>query len=269
LVTEQVRLRFRQGAPVVFVRDITGHDEWAVDGARTRTAVDLIQRLVEWPSGQAGAADELTAPDRDALLAVIYSRAYGDRVETTAFCTACGSPYDIAFSLADMRDILARNASEEKIETSPDGTFRSETGLRFRLASARDELEVSSLPEAESVRALAKRCLLESNPGDDSSNDDQTLAELESAMEDIAPVLDVDINTACPECRAPQTIRFDVQFYLLLALEQDRTKLAREIHYIASTYSWSLQEVLSLERTERRRLVQFIEEDIAGRRRSQ
>lgn len=253
----------------MFVREITGHDEWAVHSASTRTAVDLLQRLVDWPSGETGDAAGLTAPDRDALLAVIYSKAYGDRVDTTAYCAACGSPYDISFSLADLCDILAHIPAGEKIETLSDGTFRSGSGLRFRLAVAHDELEVSLLPEAEGARALAASCLLESDPHADFSSDDQTLAELESAMEELAPVFDVDINTICPECRSPQTIRFDLQFYLLRALEQDRARLAREIHYIASAYGWSLQEVLSLERTERRRLVQFIEEDTAGRRRRQ
>lgn len=268
-MTEQVRLRFRQGTLSVFVRDITGHDEWAVRGASTRTAVELLERLVDWPSGDPGDAAELTAPDRDTLLAAIYARAYGDRVDTTAHCTACASPYDISFALADLRDILTRIPAAEKIQALPDGTFRSESGIRFRLATARDEIEVSLLPEAEAARALAARCVLEPQPGADISNDDQTLAELESALEDVAPVLDVDINTTCPECHRPQTIRFDVQFYLLQALEQDRARLARDIHYIASAYGWSLEEVLALERTERRRLVQFIEEDIAGRRRSQ
>src|SRR5262252_823360 len=265
LVTEQVRLRFRQGAPAVLVRDITGHDEWAVRGASTRTAVELLQRLVDWPTGDSGDAAELSAPDRDTLLAAVYARAYGVCVDATAHCTACASPYDIRFSLAELRDVLTRNPSADKIQALPDGTFRAESGIRFRLAAARDEIEVSLLPEQEAARALAARCLLESRPGGDFSNDDEILAELESAMEDVAPVLDLDINTTCPECRCPQTIRFDVQFYLLQALEQDRTRLARDIHYIASAYGWSLQEVLSLERTERRKFVQFIEEDIAGR----
>lgn len=268
-MTEQVRLRFRQGAASVLVRDITGHDEWAVHDASTRTAVELLQRLVDWPSGDAGDAAELTAPDRDTLLATIYAHVYGDRVDTTARCTACSSPYDISFSLSDLRDILTSNLATEKVQAFPDGTFRSESGIHFRLADARDELEVSLLPEAEAARALARRCVLESHPGADSASDEQILSELESVMEDVAPVLDVDINATCPECRSPQTMRFDVQFYLLQALEQDRARLARDIHYIAATYGWRLQDVLSLERSERRRLVQFIEEDIAGRRRNQ
>lgn len=263
----QVRLRFTHGNPAVSVREITGREEWSVREASTKAAVDLLTRLVEWPAGLVMQADVLAAPDRDALLASIYADTYGNTVESTGLCSECSSRYDIRFSLDDLKASVERIAARSQVESDSDGTFRTASGVRFRLATARDEIEVSRMPQEEAARALASRCLVDTPVGTCTSNE-ELLAEVDSALEEVAPMLSVDVSARCPECSAPQQIRFDMQFYLLRALEQERIRLGREIHRIASTYQWSLDDILSLERSERRRLVQLIEADLAARRRS-
>ena len=264
--TEQVALRFREGCPAVFVRELTGNDERCVRDASTRTVVDLLRRLVVWPAGIKAQADELTAPDRDRLLAAIYTRTYGKSVESAAVCTVCSSPYDITFSLDDLRAAVDRNAQPSEAWSFADGTFRMANGFRFRLPVARDEIEVSHFPPEEAVRELAARCLLES-PAHTSPAAEDRLNTLETAMEEIAPVFDLDIDTTCPECGSRQLVRFDLQFYLLRAIEQDRAQMFREIHRIASAYGWSLKEILSMGCSERRRLVQLIDGDLGAQRR--
>lgn len=262
----QAKLRFWKGAPTVFVRDLTGHDERGVQDATTRSAVDLLQRLVDWPGESNARADELAAPDRDRLLAAVYQRAYGKKVQSTAVCGACSSPYDLSFFLDDLMAALDRSAESAASQVLPDGTFRMPSGLRFRLPAARDELEVSLLPSEEAEQALASRCLLEF-PADEDSSTADSLKLLEAALEEVAPALDVDIDTACPECGARQMVRFDVQFYLLRAIEQERPQVALEVHRIASAYGWSLDEILTLGRAERRMLAQIIDGETAARRR--
>jgi hypothetical protein len=93
-------------------------------------------------------------------------------------------------------------------------------------------------------------------------------ASVVDALEAVAPVLDLDIGTACPECGARQSVHFDVQFYLLRAIAQERPLIAREIHRIASAYGWSLQEILGLRRSERRQFVELIESEQLPRRRT-
>jgi len=262
LSSQQVQLRFWQGAPTVFVRDLTGNDERCVRDTSTQSAVDLLARLVEWPAGSDADVDELTAPDRDRLLAAIYQRAFGKKIDSTATCTACSSPYDLGFALEDLFAALDRSTGSSTTQVLDDGTFRTSSGLRFRLPTARDEMEVSELPLEKAEQALASLCIVESSAGD-------SLSTLEDAIEEVAPVLDLDIDTACPECGARQGVRFDMQFYLLSAIERERAHVLREIHRIASAYGWSLEEILVLERNDRRALVQLIEGDLAARRRGQ
>ena len=53
--------------------------------------------------------------------------------------------------------------------------------------------------------------------------------------------------------------QFDIQTYLLGAILSERRSLLSDINCIARAYSWSLDEILSLTRSDRRHLVELIE----------
>jgi hypothetical protein len=124
-------------------------------------------------------------------------------------------------------------------------------------------MEVAALASSEAELALAQRCVVEAPEGLDAP------AAVEQAMEDLAPVLDLDIDTACPECGARQAVHFDVQFYLLRAIAQEQNQMLREVHRIASAYGWELDRILDLPRSERRAFVDLIESEMTVRRRAQ
>ena len=54
--------------------------------------------------------------------------------------------------------------------------------------------------------------------------------------------------------------------YLLRSLLNEQGRRIFEIHRLAAAYGWSLDEILSLTRTERRRLVEQVEDEISRRR---
>ena len=80
-------------------------------------------------------------------------------------------------------------------------------------------------------------------------------------LDDLAPIMDIELAASCAECGHVHTVEFDIQSYLLGALLGERRRLMREVHRIAAFYGWSLDEILSLERTERRQLVDLIEDE--------
>ena len=139
--TQQVKLRFRQGTPTVVLRDLTGHEERRVTDASTQSVVDLLSRLVQFPPDAQVQTSELAAPDRDRLLAAIYERTFGKRIESTAVCTACSSPFDLGFSLDDLRAALDNSVDSSTTRALPDGTFRTAGGMRFRLPTAQEEID--------------------------------------------------------------------------------------------------------------------------------
>lgn len=261
---DEVSFGFARGSSRVQLRELNGFDEQAVGSVDTATAINLLDRLLVRAPGSAAEtlkASELTASERDRLLVAVYERTYGPRIESTARCTLCGNLFDLAFTIEDLLAALNTAASSSAAEPLPDGTFRLPNGLRFRLPTGEDEMAVAGLPIEEAEPALLNRCVLEPTESVD-------LNAVQEAMEEVAPVLNLDLNAQCPECGGKQAVHFDVQFYLLRALEQERKKIAREVHRLAVAYGWSLKEILGLSRSQRRIFVELIEADLSVRARS-
>jgi hypothetical protein len=258
---EQVSFCFARYPSRLAVRELTGFDEQCIQDVSTATAIRLLDRVAEGAPGESLRAAELPACDRDRMLAAVYRLTYGAQINSTARCTQCGSPFDLVFSLDDLLATVERERSMAAVEALPDGTFRAAGQIHFRLPTGEDELAVAQLPPEQAEQALWERCVKGGLP------EENVRAIFEEALEDAAPLLALDIDTACPECGGAQAAHFDIQFYLLRALEQERTQIAREIHQIAGAYGWSLQEILTLRRSDRRLFVQLIEAERARRRR--
>jgi len=254
-----ISLRFARDFASVGVRELTGLDEQFVRGTDTATAIGLLDQVVEARPASGWRAALLTASDRDRLLAAVYRATYGPRVDTTVNCGRCGAPFDLSFSLDDLMDSVYSAPESVGVEEVQDGEWRVSGGARFRLPTGEDELAVAGLDPAKAASVLCERCVT------DGAADEA----VEEAIETLAPVVDLDIQTACPECGVRQALHFDLQSYLLSSLEHERAQLLREVHRIAAAYRWSLREILSLPRSERRAFADLIESDAAARRRLQ
>jgi hypothetical protein len=255
---ERVFLDRSRQRGAALVRELAGHDEEAVAGTGTEAAVALLDRLlVDGPevSVRPGDAAGVATPDRDRLFAVIYRRAFGDRIETELACEGCGERFTMEFSLVELEASVlgaARPAPE-------DDWFRASGGRRFRLPTAADELAVSALPERERERALFVR-LVEGSAGDDSDDDDAVLEE----MEKVGPIVDVDFDPVCPVCARGHQVRFDLQSWLLGAIEAEAAQRTLEIHRLATSYGWTLGEILGLTRRQRRAFAALAEKQPAA-----
>jgi hypothetical protein len=129
---------------------------------------------------------------------------------------------------------------------SSEGRFRTSRGSEFRLPSAEHELSIANPAE------LMACCILSRGKGESDE-------EIEAAMESVAPLIDLDLDAPCPECGKHQTLRFSIQSYLLEALLRNRNQLLRDVHRLAFAYGWSLSEILTLGRNERKVLVELVE----------
>lgn len=237
------------------VRELCGHDEETVGDTRTTTALRLLDRLlVDDPTTDVDPGDAacLTASDRDRLLVTVYVRTYGPDVESTVRCRTCETPFDVDFALSDLMDTLAEEAHAADVTRHDDQTFTLPEGTRFRAPTGEDELAVWRLPPEEAERQLIARCLIEGETNG-------ALEAVQAALDVVAPVLDLDLDARCPECRAEQAVHFDLQSYLLGALLAERDRRLGEVHRLARAYGWSLEEILGLPRSERRRYVALIE----------
>lgn len=222
------------------LRELTGRDESAVSGASTAVAISLLNGLLE-----EGSAAELVAADRDRLLAALHLSAFGDRIESTLTCARCAQPFDLHFSLRGLIDSIDARTPSAQWRALGDGRFEGAGGATIRLPTGSDELSVAELPPDEVEQVLRTRA--------DWPDDD--------VLEEIAPLVDLELVAHCAECRHAHTVRFDIQSYFLTALASERRRLLAEIHRIAAAYSWSLAEILSLTRNDRRAFVELIQNE--------
>jgi hypothetical protein len=249
-------LEYGGGPGWVSLREIRGGDEEGVEAADSANAVALLDRLLVTEPGAAlgpGQARELAVPDRDRLLAALYVRSFGMRVESTVRCAACDRRFDLDFTLDDVLHSLHEGMGG-RVPRDEAGLFRLRDGRRFRLPSGADEHAVLQVPAAERETTLLRRCLVEGSA-------DADLESLAEAMREAAPLLDLLVEAHCPECGRVQAVRFDLQHYLLARILDERRLRAWEFHRLARAYGWSRSEILDLSRSQRRLHVELIERD--------
>jgi len=233
----------------VRVRALCGHDELPLAAEDTRTSIALLDALIEAPEG---AADTLTTPERDRLLAEVWRRTYGPRVRSSPRCAACDRPFDADFDLDVLMAAVWPSAPPRELRAAD---------RRWRIPNGADELAIAGLDPQGAEIALARRCAI-----DAAEADPLAAAAFAAALDEQAPVLDLELDARCPECGHGNRVAFRLQTFLLRALRQERSRLLMQVHRLAAAYGWTLADILSLARDTRLQLVAFIEADATARR---
>ena len=246
-----------RGGKWACLRALCGHDEVQVDKTGAVASIEFLDRLlVEVPGSSVvpGKAGDLAACDCDRLFGALYRKTFGERIESTLTCRDCDEPFDLSFSLAALAGNVGDTATTQAEGPDEEGIYRLSDGRRFRLPTAADLSAVSGLESCNAEAALLERCTVEGDPTD-------APELLQAAMDAVGAILDIDLDLSCPECGAAQTVRFDIQDYLLRALGYEKRFLHHEIHCIASAYGWGYQEILGLPREDRRAYARLIQAD--------
>jgi hypothetical protein len=106
-------------------------------------------------------------------------------------------------------------------------------------------MAIWGLPPGEAGQLMLSRCL-HAAPADEDKE------HVQEFMEEIAPMLKMDMEANCPECGYRQALHFDMQSFLLTRMKNERPRIAAEIHSIASAYRWTHQEISDLPRSLRK-----------------
>ncbi|MBZ4420166.1 hypothetical protein K8638_27225 [Myxococcus sp. RHST-1-4] len=230
-----------------WLRELCGLDEESLEGGGTPEALRLLDRLlVDGPgaSVRPGESGTLPVSERDRLLAAVYRATFGPRIEGTLRCAACAASFDLDFDL-DTLVAQTLDAPEAPGIEACEGLYSLPDGRRFRLPTGDDECAVLTLPPEEAAHALLRRCCVE---GELAADDEPALLE---ALQQVGPMLNLELTASCPECGHSQALHFDMQAYLLGALAREAESRVYEVHRLALAYGWSLGEILSLSRRRR------------------
>ncbi len=262
---DQICLHNLFGPEWVVLREITGMEEQAIASTSTLDAIGLLDALVmsDYEGAlQQGEVARLTSWDREQLLAAVYRRTYGANIESTVTCLQCGEKFDMDFGLDVLLEFLNPKPCEVLgVSLLDEGIFQLGEDVTFRLPTGQDECAVIGLGQEEAKAVLLERCVQD---GLESATLSQYSDAIQSAMEALSPLVDTELNASCPECGHGQQVHFDLQYYLLSAIQGERTHLMEEIHALASSYGWSLSEILNLPRSQRRALAGMVDADDGG-----
>jgi hypothetical protein len=248
------------------LRELRGCDELELGELEPAAVNDLLRRLLVDVPGASITADRLEDArigDRDCLVAALYTRCFGDGVDSQTRCRSCQRPFEVTFSLAEEIEIVvrdARQAEEREPALGPDGEgyYRLPDGISFRLATVADERRLLALPAAARQEALLALCVRR-RPDEDGGAGAVDVAAVERAMAARDPGVGLNLVVPCALCGVRQSIDFDMVEFFRAAVERERPLLIREIHAIARAYRWSFQDIVELPRRQRHEQVEVIE----------
>lgn len=263
----------------VELRPLTGHEQRLLASSLTSMPVALIttellyrtlRRIGSLPAVDRRVARELLPGDREFLLLKLYQMTFGNNLLAGLSCPAesCGESLEVPISLEECVIEAPPVSSRTWVfNTLPDGG----RSLRFRLPTGADQEALASLREAR-PDVLRQRLLMAccADPGATVVPDlsPQECACIEEQMNRLAPQLEVEMESVCPECGAGFSTRIDVPYLALSEMNINEAELDWEIHYIAWHYHWPESEILTLTPGRRRRYIRLVQGELeeAGER---
>jgi len=159
-------------------------------------------------------------------------------------CLACGQRLTVAFRYPDL-PVKSAGISYPFVEVQ---TSSRAAPVQFRVPTGEDQDAI--LPETEGFsmrRELVSRLTIGESAETISEED---LDKIELAIETVAPEVGLRGVTACPECKAPCEVEFDLYTFLR---RRQPSRLFEEVDQLAHHYHWSESQILTLP-IERRRM---------------
>lgn len=219
----------------------------------------------------------LLVGDRQYLLVKLRELTFGGRIEAVLRCPdpACGERMDIDFSTGD---IPVRAAPQSGLFFRMEVAGEQDSGpgddnrtIRFRLPNGADQEEVAPVAEQDEILAqemLLGRCLAGDLPA--AGYGAELLAGLspedrlaiEEEMAHLAPRVGLTMDATCPECGVEFSVPFHLSRFFLGELRTRLDLLLREVHYLAFHYHWSAKEILEMPRSDRRRYIEILSDEI-------
>jgi len=184
-----IPLRFLPGSNWIQIRELSGSDEQSVAGIRSIDAISLLDRIMQKHNGNISATYPSCLPvaDRDRMLTAVFINTYGSKVETTVSCNSCSSKFDISFLLEEwVKDLSTGRPGQ----MNGDHTFilyETPEGMKFRLPTGADEMDVMGLPPSQAEAELLKKCIQE-------GTENHNTSDLQEKMQEVAPLADSEFE---------------------------------------------------------------------------
>ncbi len=205
-------------------------------GAR-RHALDRSTLLCAWARPDVPAE---TIADRPlgwvaATLMRLREASFGARIDSRVDCAHCGARLELALRASALLQPMADDAANIEV-----------AGLQVRAPSLRDLAAVAQEHDAaHAARLLLARCTLRA--GEDAHVvADDTLREVEDALDRADPNADIVLDVHCEACGRHSSAQLDAGVLLWDDIDARARTLLAEVHALALAYGWTEGEILAL-----------------------
>ena len=246
---------------------------WACHSAER--ALLLLGRTLPYTSTEELEAMPLGV--RDDQLLQLRQRLFGATLESVVRCPCCGESLEIKVDAHELQADLKVSTTTEADSTTTeaesatigDADTRSadlqvgsressgmewtagELSVRFRVPTSRDFLDLETSNDPDDVRRrLIERCVLEAHRGTERIQPLELIEEETVALgEQIAqadPHGELTLHAECPSCGHRWESLLDIASFLWQEIDIHVRRLLSEVHTLASAYSWSERDILSM-----------------------
>jgi hypothetical protein len=233
-------------------------DVWEQGLGRSNVHRALLLMAKAFPQTPQEELALLSISQRDSVLLALREKIFGSKLDCKTTCPDCGELLELTFGIGDIRAMSSGDPPKES------SLIFGDYHIDFRLPNSFDLLAIEGLPDVPSARqTLIKRCLIEARLKGESSCANLP-SELEDAishrMAEVDPTGDVQLEMACPVCSRRWTGIFDITSFFWSEIHAWAHRILREVHLLASSYSWNEAEILSMSQMRRQIYIEMASE---------
>lgn len=212
----------------------------------TAVLTAALAHLAQKPVDEA-AIWQLAIADRQFLMRALAHHLKPGPRWYSANCQQCENRFD--FQLDDNQlPITAAAASYPFTEVS-----LNQAQYRLRTPTGADQLAIAQITDATEARHhLASLCLID---GPQEPLSGEQVAQIETALEDLGPMITETIAANCPDCNHQQSLSIDP--YRLLTRPNDA--VFGDVCLLAARFHWSEADILALPTSRRQHYVRMFD----------
>lgn len=219
---------------------------------RALLLLDLAQPGADWADLAA-----LSVGRRNARLLDLRAVLFGPVMPCFVTCPACSAALELALPARALRgaELPPPRPSYELLVEG--------IALRVRLPDSHDLAALVGLTDLEQARRhLIRRCVLDASrdgaPVTVESLPASVLAALADELHALEPPAALLLGLTCADCGHAWSASLDIAAYLWTELSGTARRLLRDVHELASAYSWPEDAILAMSDTRRQHYLELI-----------
>jgi hypothetical protein len=171
----------------------------------------------------------LTVQKRILLLLGISELSLADPVEAHLACT-CGETAIVELGTQDLAEFAAARSRDEIVVSA----------VTLRLPTGEDQVRWARLDAPHSARAVLDDLVVSGELSD------ELVARADALLSEVDPLIELEVESACPRCGAALSRHVDIELMALTRLRNARRILLEQVHALAATYHWTEAAIAAL-----------------------